>query len=231
MRPDSGRSFSSARHKATQRSQITVPNPITTFPLSSSSAPQNVHRTAPLIFVVVAVIAGGQRAAFSRSSWGSLLIGAYPSPSNDLPFSGERRTDARSYHGREETRAPARGVAARPAPERAAQAFIRCNGLLDRATLFFQVHLQDPITRAPGPLPFPGRRSGVRGPVDRPPFDEPARPEPSNRCRRCDLLAAIDLPRGDHPVPRRFANPSPQIGPRRNPSAKPSSVQRSAVQR
>ena len=82
MRPDSGRSFSSARHKATQRSQTTVPNPITTFPPCSSSAPQNVHRTGPLIFVVVAVIAGGQRAAFSCTSWGSLLIGAYPSPSN-----------------------------------------------------------------------------------------------------------------------------------------------------
>jgi hypothetical protein len=51
-------------------------------------------------------------------------------PSNVLPFSGERRTDARSYHGHEESRAPARGVAARPALERAAQAFIRCNGLL-----------------------------------------------------------------------------------------------------
>src|SRR3954452_2123922 len=49
---------------------------------------------------------------------------------NVLPFSGERRTDARSYHGREEPRAPARGVAARPALERAAQAFSRCNGLL-----------------------------------------------------------------------------------------------------
>ena len=36
----------------------------------------------------------------------------------------------RSYHGREEPRAPARGVAAQPALERAAQAFSRCNGLL-----------------------------------------------------------------------------------------------------
>ena len=36
-----------------------------------------------------------------------------PCPANVLPFSGERRTDARSYHGREEPRAPARGVAAR----------------------------------------------------------------------------------------------------------------------
>ena len=53
---------------------------------------------------------------------------------NVLPFSGERRTDARSYHGREEPRAPARGVAARPALERAAQAFSRCNGLLDSFT-------------------------------------------------------------------------------------------------
>lgn len=52
-------------------------------------------------------------------------------PSNDLPFSGERRTDARAYHGREESRAQARGVATRPALERAAQAFIRCNGLLN----------------------------------------------------------------------------------------------------
>ena len=60
-----------------------------------------------------------------------------------------------------------------------------------------------------------------------PPFVEPAPPEPSNGCRRCDLLAAIDLPRGAHPVPRRFTNPRPQIGRRRNPSAKPSSVQRS----
>lgn len=41
--------------------------------------------------------------------------------SNVLPFSGERRTDARSYHGR----------AARPTRERAARAFIRCNGLFD----------------------------------------------------------------------------------------------------
>jgi hypothetical protein len=49
---------------------------------------------------------------------------------NDLPFSGERRTNARSYHGCEELRAPARGVAARPALDLAAQAFIRCNGLL-----------------------------------------------------------------------------------------------------
>jgi hypothetical protein len=49
---------------------------------------------------------------------------------NVLPFSGERRTDARSYHGREEPRAPARGVAARLARERAAQAFIRCNGFM-----------------------------------------------------------------------------------------------------
>jgi hypothetical protein len=48
--------------------------------------------------------------------------------SNVLPFSGERRTDARSYHGREEPRAPARGVAAPPAIERTAQAFSRCNG-------------------------------------------------------------------------------------------------------
>ncbi len=52
---------------------------------------------------------------------------------NDLPFSGERRTVVRSYHGREEPRALARGVAARPALERAAQAFSRCNGLLDGA--------------------------------------------------------------------------------------------------
>jgi hypothetical protein len=50
---------------------------------------------------------------------------------NVLPFSGERRTVVRSYHGREESRAPARGVAAPPALERAAWAFIRCNGLLD----------------------------------------------------------------------------------------------------
>ena len=54
-----------------------------------------------------------------------------PRPPNVLPFSGERRTDARSYHGREEPRAPARGVAAPPTIERAAQAFSRCNGLLD----------------------------------------------------------------------------------------------------
>jgi hypothetical protein len=65
MQADSGRPLSSARHKATQPSQITVPNPITTLPPSSSSTPQNVHRTGPLIFVVVAVIAGGLRAAFS----------------------------------------------------------------------------------------------------------------------------------------------------------------------
>ena len=99
MRPDLGRSFSSARHKATQRSQITVPKPITTFPPSSSSAPQNVHRTAPLIFVVVAVIAGGRRAAFSCSSWGSLLIGAYPSPSNDHAFSGGAQAPSAATRG------------------------------------------------------------------------------------------------------------------------------------
>jgi hypothetical protein len=29
----------------------------------------------------------------------------YPCLPNDLPFSGERQTDARSYHGREESRA------------------------------------------------------------------------------------------------------------------------------
>ena len=105
MRADSGRSFSSARHKATQPSQTTVPNPITTFPPCSSSAPQNVHRTTPLIFVVVAVIAGGQRAAFCCCSWGSLLIAAYPSPSNDLPFSSDAQGSVRAYHGREEPRA------------------------------------------------------------------------------------------------------------------------------
>src|SRR5450631_3439616 len=67
----------------------------------------------------------------------SALLQKEPSrrPSNVLPFSGERRTDARSYHGREEPRASARGVAARPAFERAAQAFSHCNGLLDRATV------------------------------------------------------------------------------------------------
>src|SRR5450631_4769856 len=61
----------------------------------------------------------------------STVIAILTSLSNVLPFSGERRTDARSYHGREEPRAPARGVAARPPLERTAQAFIRCNGLLD----------------------------------------------------------------------------------------------------
>ncbi len=54
---------------------------------------------------------------------------------NVLPFSGERRTDARSYHGREEPRASARGVAAQLTIERAAQAFSRCNGLLDGVSI------------------------------------------------------------------------------------------------
>jgi hypothetical protein len=46
-----------------------------------------------------------------------------------LPFSGERRTDERSYHGREGLRASARGIAALVALVQAAQAFSRCNGL------------------------------------------------------------------------------------------------------
>ena len=49
-------------------------------------------------------------------------------PPNVLPFSGERRTDARSYHGREESRAQPAASRHRPTVERAAQAFIRCNG-------------------------------------------------------------------------------------------------------
>jgi hypothetical protein len=141
----------------------------------------------------------------SKSSPGSC-------PSNVLPFSGERRTDARSYHGREEPRAPARGVAAQPALERAAQAFSRCNGLLDRATRSFRF-----ISKIPSRVPrvrflFPADEAVFEVPSTTPPIDEPAPPEPPNGRRRSRPDAATDLRRSYH----LFATTAPNRPPLRS---------------
>ncbi len=116
---------------------------------------------------------------------------------NVLPFSGERRTDARSYHGREEPRAPARGVAARPAFERAAQAFIRCNGLLDRATNAHWFSSEAPSRLHPVPLRLPGcvrrtskgpRRTQRMNPLHRARRASPISPRHDDDERRCRPL-------------------------------------------
>ena len=104
---------------------------------------------------------------------------------NVLPFSGERRTDARSYHGREEPRAPARGVAARPTFERAAQAFSRCNGLLDRATLSSRFTFTIPSRMPRVRLLFRADEAVFEAPSIAPPIDELA---PTGACERAPTL-------------------------------------------
>src|SRR6185312_8009200 len=100
---------------------------------------------------------------------------------------------------------------------------VRCNGLLDSATLSFRFTFKIPSRVPRVSFLFRADEAVFEVPSITPPSDEPAPPAPANERRRCDLHAAIDLPRGHHPVPRRFTNPRPQIGRRRNPSTKPSS--------
>ena len=57
--------------------------------------------------------------------------------SNDLPFSSKRRTDPRSYHGREKVRAQPAPSRHRVTLRREARAFGRCNGLLGSGYSYF----------------------------------------------------------------------------------------------
>jgi len=53
---------------------------------------------------------------------------------NDLPFSGERQSRVRAYHGREEPRAQPAALRHQPAYERTPEAFDCCNGVLSGAS-------------------------------------------------------------------------------------------------
>ncbi len=107
-----------------------------------------------------------------------------PCRHNVLPFSGERRTDAQSYHGREEPRAPAAASRHGPRstePRRRSAAATACYGhvvrLLRRSTC------REPSGRAASQSARPTWSMCVRHPVDHPPFDAAPAASRTGDCR------------------------------------------------
>jgi hypothetical protein len=113
-------------------------------------------------------------------------------PSNDLPFSGERRGRVRAYHGREESRASARDVAAHATSTgpvwRSAAATAGWTGRRTQLVL-----LQSPLTLAPGPAPIPSPPAWSFEELAPNTKDEPAAPRPVARARHRRPTMATDV--------------------------------------